>query len=92
MITKISRYATLIILICGLVAINIFINTKSIELSQKAMHYEKQIKDLGGENVELETKIAKLTSYTFISAIAELSGYSRQNTAYKTPVRKFAQR
>ena len=89
---KISKFGSIAILIVALVAINIFVTTKSMEMSQKALEYESNIKTLRQENVRLEAALTKTSSFKFIAEVAKSAGYTQDSRFIHLPAPVFAQR
>lgn len=90
--SKISKFATITVFIISLVGINVFVNTKSMEMSQKALELESAIKKLDQENALLASQLAKMSSYKYISEVAESSGYTQDLRFIRMPAPVFAKR
>ena len=90
--SKISKWTGLAFFIIALVAINVFVTTKSIEMSEEALNYESQIKKLREENIKIEAGLAKTTSFKFIAEVAKSAGYVQESRFIHLPAPVFAQR
>jgi len=90
--SKISKYGSVALLIIALVAINVFVTTKSMEMSQKALEYESKIKTLRQENIRLEAALTQTSSFKFIAEVAKSAGYTQDNRFMHLPAPVFAKR
>ncbi len=90
--SRISKFAIVTIFIVAVVGINIFVNTKSMEMSQRALELESAIKRLDEENAKLGSQLAQISSYRYISDVAKSSGYTQNSRFIRMPAPVFAKR
>ena len=73
-------------------ALNVFVTTRSMDMSQKALEYESEIKSLREENVKIEGKLTTTSSFRFIADVAKSAGYVQESKFIHLPAPVFAQR
>lgn len=76
---KISFNAIIFLTICLLVTVNIAIFVKGIELGKDINYYEKELKNLQQQNIELEQKVYKLESHDLSASYAAELDYGKYN-------------
>lgn len=67
-------------LFLGLLAVNIHIFVSTIQLSENVTQLEQKITTLRKQNIELESKLFSVDSYSYASSIASSLDFTKSST------------
>lgn len=83
MFNRKTRYILFIVFVLMLMAGNVMVHMVSMNMSEKALQYEKHISALKQENLKLESQMVTTSSLQKVAAVATVNGYRSGDTAVR---------